>query len=239
MTRLKCISKTLVLLLIPLLVVSCGSLNFFDTSAEPPETQPSETQLVETENPKLDALEKQVSDMEQALVEQTAQGAEKNRRIEGLNRKIQSLEQKISKLENRPVPPSQKKIKKVNYTDPETLYKKARNLLVEEQYAAAAAHFSTFINDHPEHGLADNAVYWLGECHYSEGSFQQAVFVFKSLVKKYPKSEKVPDALLKTGYSYLAIDDTNRAHHFLKQVIKRYPFSPATEKAQEKLGEFN
>ncbi|MCP4718853.1 MAG: tetratricopeptide repeat protein, partial [Desulfobacteraceae bacterium] len=91
---------------------------------------------------------------------------------------------------------------------------------------------------HPKHNLADNAMYWLGECHYSSGQYAKAVAVFKDLVKAYPKAEKVPDAILKTGYSYLSLDDINRAHHYLKLVLTKYPFSPAAEKAQEKLKEF-
>ncbi len=147
------------------------------------------------------------------------------------------LESKIQALES-PSKAAAKSDRKIKYKSPESLYKKGRNLLIEGDFTAAAAHFSTFINDHPDHDLADNAVYWLGECYYSDTNYEQAIFVFRNLVKKYPKSQKVPDALLKTGYSYLSLDDSNRAHHYLKQVIKKYPFSPASEKAQEKLKEF-
>ena len=35
---------------------------------------------------------------------------------------------------------------------------------------------------HPDHSLADNAMYWLGECHYSSGQYAKAVTVFKKLV---------------------------------------------------------
>ena len=59
---------------------------------------------------------------------------------------------------------------------------------------------------------------------YSMGEFKKAIQVFKDLEKIYPKSEKVPDALLKTGYSYISLDDSNRAHHYLKLVLKKYPF---------------
>ncbi len=59
--------------------------------------------------------------------------------------------------------------------------------------------------------------------------------MFRALIQTYPKAEKVPDAMLKTGYAYLSLDDYNRASHYLKQVIKKYPFSSAAEKAQAKL----
>ena len=68
--------------------------------------------------------------------------------------------------------------------------------------------------------------------------YQKAITIFKDLVTKYPKSGKVPGALLKTGYAYLSLDNPNRAHHYLKTVLIKYPFSPAAEKAEEKLKSF-
>jgi len=157
--------------------------------------------------------------------------------VSALEDKILLLEKKISTLElqlasRKPV------IYQISYTEPSQLYKKARNLLLKGDTTNAAQLFETFVAQHPGHSLADNAMYWLGECHYSSGRYTKAVIVFKNLVKSYPKAEKVPDALLKTGYSYLSMDDINRAHHYLKLVLTRYPFSPAAEKAQEKLKEF-
>ena len=82
------------------------------------------------------------------------------------------------------------------------------------------------------------ALYWLGECSYSLEEFPKAIQTFKELVDRYPKRGKVPDALLKTAYAYLSLDDSDRAHHYLKLVVKRYPFTPAGEKAEQKLKAF-
>ncbi len=210
----------------------CGAMNIFHSKA-PTETAPMAPQ----DDQKLTELEIQVTRLEQELDTHTAQIVDKNRTIQKLKQNIQALETKIQVLESTKKADA-KSERKIKYDTPETLYTKARNLLIEDNFPTAAAHFSTFINDHPDHDLADNAVYWLGECYYSDTNYEQAIFVFKNLVKKYPTSEKVPDALLKTGYSYLSLDDSNRAHHYLKLVIKKYPFSPASEKAQGKLGEF-
>jgi TolA-binding protein len=35
----------------------------------------------------------------------------------------------------------------------------------------------------------------------------------------------------------MAIDDVSQADHYFKQVITRYPFSPAADKAQQKLSQ--
>ncbi len=124
------------------------------------------------------------------------------------------------------------------YTTPEKLYKKARSLLLEENFKQAAILFTRFIRKYPYNELADNSVYWLGECHYSMGDYKGAVKIFKNLVKKYPRAGKVPDALLKTAYAYLALDDTDRANYYLKQVVTKYPFTDAGDKAAVKLKDF-
>jgi tol-pal system protein YbgF len=165
------------------------------------------------------------------------QEVENTQRISALEDEILVLEKKLSGLENQ-LSAQKPVVYQVAYTAPAQLYQKARSLLLEGDSANAAQMFKTFVAQHPDNSLADNAMYWLGECHYSSGQYTKAVTVFKDLVKRYPKAEKVPDALLKTGYSYLSMDDTKRAHHYLKSVLTQYPFSPAAEKAQEKLKEF-
>jgi len=171
------------------------------------------------------------------------------------------LEEKISRLENRiallekksyaqtkPTPPPKQAYPappakpdrpalpaQTGSLDPAKLYKKGRALLLERNIPMAQALFSDFVKQFPDHELADNALYWLGECSYTTGNYEKAAKIFKSLVQTYPKGQKVPDALLKTGYSYMSIDDVNQANHYFKQVITRYPFSPAADKAQQKL----
>jgi len=121
--------------------------------------------------------------------------------------------------------------------NPVKLYNKGRVLLLERHISRARTLFSDFVKKFPDHELADNALYWLGECSYTTGNYEKAAEIFKTLVQAYPKSPKVPDALLKTGYSYISLDDVSQATHYLRQVITRYPFSPAADKAQQKLSQ--
>ncbi len=246
----KLLGKTIPVVL-PVFLVSCGSFNFVKSPAEQPEVSQSNDKVNSNAfnpvnsnaNPQnnhlaIQALESEVFQLKLSLEEIKVQVAQENQTIQNLQKKTRLFENKITDLVNKKNT-SGKRSQKIKYKTPENLYKRARQLLLEESYTEAADHFSTFINDQQNHPLSDNAVYWLAECHYSQENFQQAIFVFKNLVKKYPKSEKVPDALLKTGYSYLSLDDSNRAHHYLKQVLKKYPFSQAAETAQTKLGEFD
>jgi len=133
---------------------------------------------------------------------------------------------------DRPASPAQ-----TEDLDPVKLYKKGRTLLLERNIPMAQALFSDFVKKFPDHNLADNALYWLGECSYTTGDYEKAAEIFKTLIQTYPKGQKIPDALLKTGYSYMSIDDVSQANHYFKKVITRYPFSPAADKAQQKLSQ--
>ncbi|MCK5100341.1 MAG: tol-pal system protein YbgF [Desulfobacteraceae bacterium] len=129
-------------------------------------------------------------------------------------------------------------VKKTAYTEPILLYKEGRSSLLKEEYDIAIKIFTEFLEKYPHNDLADNALYWIGECHYAVTDFKKAIITFKNVVEKYPRGMKVPDALLKTAYSYFSLKDTNRAHHYLKLVVEKYPFSEASEKAQIKLKTF-
>ena len=216
---------------IPLLFFSCGLFKKTNQPDQLPQDKDTQSKV------EINALSSRISELEDRLAKAVQKNTEDKQTILDLQNQLSGLETRIKKLETKEkisvkTPQTPKK-------DPQSLYNKARTLLLEKQFSNAADDFSSFITAFPDHHLTDNAYYWLGECHYSQGSYEQAILLFKSLVKKYPKSPKVPDALLKTGYAYLATDDTNRAHHYLKQVIKKYPFSDASEKAEDRLSQFN
>lgn len=206
------------------LFYSCGSTSFFSNNPQPSES---------SENHKIEELETNLADLQQDQSDLEVRLKQKQDLIQSLKTKITTLETKVAALER-----AKKTVNPTRYKTPELLYKKARNLLLEDDLVNAASLFNAFIKKYPENSLADNAVYWLAECHYSLGEYKKAISIFKKIELTYPKSEKVPDAILKIGYSYLSLDDTNRAHHHLKKVLTRYPFSQAAEKAQEKLGDF-
>lgn len=120
---------------------------------------------------------------------------------------------------------------------PEREYEKALAAHTQHRYDEALALFKGFLQDYPEHHLADNAQYWIGEIYYDIENYPNAILAFKEVVTHYGDENKAPDALLKIGYAYLALDDPSNARIFLKRVIKNYPFSEAETKARAKLKE--
>jgi tol-pal system protein YbgF len=102
-------------------------------------------------------------------------------------------------------------------------YRIAVDRLRAGAHEEAIAMFRDFVKQHADHDYADNAQYWLGEAYYDRKDYTKALAEFRVAVDKYPRGNKVPDALLKVGYCYLALGQTDKGRFALEQVIAIYP----------------
>jgi tol-pal system protein YbgF len=102
-------------------------------------------------------------------------------------------------------------------------------------YAQASRDFRSFIQQYPDHPLAPNAWYWLGESYYITTNYTVALESFQKLLSQFPQSNKAPDALLKVGYSQLELKQADAAKATLTEVTTKYPGSKAASLAQERL----
>ncbi len=102
------------------------------------------------------------------------------------------------------------------------LYDSAFSELKSAQYDNAERDFNDFLVKYPDHALAANAKYWLGESYYARGKFADASKVFAEGYQKYPKAAKAPDNLLKLGLSLSGMGKKNDACIALRQVEKDY-----------------
>src|SRR5258707_15469237 len=80
-------------------------------------------------------------------------------------------------------------------------YNYAFGLLKQADYPGSEAALRAFIEQHPSDPMAGNAQYWLGETYYARSKFMEAASTFAEGYKRYPKSAKAPDTLLKLGMS--------------------------------------
>ena len=118
---------------------------------------------------------------------------------------------------------------------PPAEYVKAFGLYSANNFANAIAAFEAFLKSNPQSEYASNALYWIGECHYSLSDLPRAKEVFFMVAGTYPNSSKAPDALLKLGYTLAAMKEKDKAHAIFESLIKSYPSSPAATKARERL----
>ncbi len=124
------------------------------------------------------------------------------------------------------------------YVDPgaeKAAYDEAFAALRDGRYAESARRFQSFLAEHPNGDLTDNAMYWLGESYYVTQNYRPALETFADLLQRYPQSSKAPDSLLKIGYAHYELREWPQAERALNDVVTRYPDTTVARLAQGRL----
>jgi tol-pal system protein YbgF len=119
--------------------------------------------------------------------------------------------------------------------DEPTLYARAMEQLKLRNYPAAVESFRSLATAYPNGTLADNTQYWLGEAYYVTQEYDHAAAAFQRVLANWPNSRKVPDALLKFGYTQLEQGKLPAGRATLQQVVSRYSDTDAAKLAAERL----
>ncbi len=99
----------------------------------------------------------------------------------------------------------------------------------------ARSKFQALLRRFPTSRLADDAQYWIGETYYMEKRYDKAILEYDKVVINYAKGDKVPGALLKQGFAFLALGDKASAKQLLSQVVSEYPNSDEAKTARSRL----
>lgn len=117
----------------------------------------------------------------------------------------------------------------------EKLYRNAYNDFIKGNYELAIVGFKDYIAQNASSNMADNAQYWIGECYYTQGKYQDAIGAFEKVLNDYPNSDRIPPALLKKGYALLESGKSNEGKTTLTNLMRDYPTSEESKLAQERL----
>jgi Tol biopolymer transport system component len=71
-------------------------------------------------------------------------------------------------------------------------FEKAVKLLKQENFQDAVALYEEVIKLSPQTQIAQDAQYWIGQTYYRMGKYDEALLIFKKLLKEYPGSAIVP-----------------------------------------------
>jgi tol-pal system protein YbgF len=110
-----------------------------------------------------------------------------------------------------------------NTAGADQMYNDAFRLLQDGDYAGAERGFKTFVQRYPQHVLAGNAEYWLGETYYARRDYQSAMASFAEGYKVYKTSPKGPDNLLKLGITLSALNRKPDACAIFARFSQDYP----------------
>ncbi|MGQ0742373.1 MAG: tol-pal system protein YbgF [Alphaproteobacteria bacterium] len=100
----------------------------------------------------------------------------------------------------------------------------AMDQLARGSYDQARSAFRAIADQHPNHQLAPEALYWAGDISYSaKKDYTEAARSFAELLKKYPKAPHAPDAMLKLGQSLIALGQKKEGCSTLAAFPAKYP----------------
>lgn len=116
----------------------------------------------------------------------------------------------------------------------EDLYQQTIAKFKERQYQSAIDRLESLLLDYPLNSFSDNCQYWIGECYYGLGDYQQAIVEFEK-VFSYDDTDKADDAQLKLGLCYKMLGDKRRAREEFNRLIEDYSGSEYIPAAQKYL----
>lgn len=177
--------------------------------------------------------------VKEQTVEEVPVGDPKQR-IEDLKVKIQNKEDEIALMEqdistkDARIIELEKELEQVEKLsgDFRSNYKEALRLYSARQPDKSIALFKSLFAAYPEHKLASNCTYWLGENYFMKGQYNAAIKAFNA-VFVYPNSYKLDDATLMMGRCYQKLGQREQAISWFEKVVSDYPDSEYVPKAQE------
>ena len=105
----------------------------------------------------------------------------------------------------------------------EDIYKQGMTAINVGNNEEAAQKFTALMTKYPEHKLAGNAQYWLGEAYYAQKDYAKAAVAFGKGLEKYKDGNKGADSLLKLGMSMRELGKKDEACTAFKTLPTEFP----------------
>lgn len=119
------------------------------------------------------------------------------------------------------------------------LYDRVMEEYRQRDYRAALAGFQFFLAIHGKSSLAPSARYWLGECQYRLGRYEDAMNTFSELASSYPVNPKITAATLKIGLTYGKLGQPEEARITFERVISEWPDTVEADVARKELAKYS
>ncbi|MDR2302763.1 MAG: tol-pal system protein YbgF [Deltaproteobacteria bacterium] len=114
-------------------------------------------------------------------------------------------------------------------------YDEGKEFFDQKNYPAAITKFQSYMSTESGGANVPAAQFYIGESHYFQNQFDEAILAYQELISGYPKNNFVSTALLKQGLSFQAIGDKSSARLIYQKVVREYPKSYAAGIARERL----
>lgn len=119
--------------------------------------------------------------------------------------------------------------------DEKRQYDGAFALIRAGDFAGAVRAFDAFAKRFPASGYLDSVRFWVGNAHYGQRDYKDAIASFRSFIAGAPTHTRVPEALLAVANCQAEMRDKTAARATLRDLLKKYPQSEAAQAGKERL----
>ncbi len=118
-------------------------------------------------------------------------------------------------------------------------YNQGFELLKQSKYEEASTVFEQQIAAYPRGDRADDAHYWISEAMHVSRKLDVAKVHLKTIIKDFPQSNRLPDAMLKTAYIEQSQGNQIEARILFQEIVNYHPKSDAAIAAKNQLASSN
>lgn len=101
--------------------------------------------------------------------------------------------------------------------------------------AVARELYEEFVKKWPSDPRTADAYFRIGELWFGDKRYREAILAYGKVAQDFPRSDKAPDALYRTGESMLALNNKSDARSLFEEVQKRYPGTTAARRAKARV----
>jgi tol-pal system protein YbgF len=114
-------------------------------------------------------------------------------------------------------------------------YREGLALYQKGDYARATQTLRSFVNKDPKNELVPSAQLWIGESYYAQRKYNEAILAYNEILVSWPKSDRVPAALLRQAQAFTELGDKIDARLILQKLVADHPNTEEAAIAKRKL----
>lgn len=111
----------------------------------------------------------------------------------------------------------------INANKPDTMYANALEAYNRGLYDEAELGFEDLVKQFPQHKLAGNAQYWLGEVYTKQNNLKKAKIAFNDGYAKYKNGNKAADSLYRLGVTLKNMQEKDKACVVFMSFAEEFP----------------
>ncbi len=158
-----------------------------------------------------------------------------NTRLAKVDQRVADLENTIRMMQAPPAPPAAPASGPPPGVSAKSLYDDALRDKMGGNFDLALQQFTNYLAWFGDTEMAPNAQYYIGEIHYNQKRFEEAVAAFDKVLEAYPKNTKTNDARLMKARALAELGNRAEAEQELRALIKTAPNSDAARRARAEL----